>query len=176
VCPDCGEEAGSQPFCGSCGKNLSRVERLPTREEWETTRRAAPTANVGQDSPVVQRAASADSQPSGTRGVLSGRKWLAAAVGAAVVAVAVVLIVVLTSGGTISAAALEDQVADNWTIWEGEAEASCITQGRDEFSCDVTVRDKDDPNRIICQGTEYERAKGGSYETVRSEGLDLCYP
>ena len=35
VCPDCGSPAGSQPFCARCGRNLSMVERLPTRSEWE---------------------------------------------------------------------------------------------------------------------------------------------
>lgn len=36
VCPDCGVQAGSQPFCSSCGRNLSMIERLPTRGEWES--------------------------------------------------------------------------------------------------------------------------------------------
>jgi hypothetical protein len=35
VCPDCGEPAGIQAFCGSCGLNLSGVSRLPTRAEWQ---------------------------------------------------------------------------------------------------------------------------------------------
>ena len=35
VCPDCGGPAGAQPFCASCGRNLSMIERLPTRAEWE---------------------------------------------------------------------------------------------------------------------------------------------
>jgi signal peptidase I len=38
VCPECGEPAGTQPFCASCGKNLIHVERLPSREEWEARR------------------------------------------------------------------------------------------------------------------------------------------
>lgn len=36
VCPDCGEVAGSHAFCASCGRNLSGVSRLPTRDEWES--------------------------------------------------------------------------------------------------------------------------------------------
>jgi hypothetical protein len=35
VCSDCGVPAGIQPFCASCGRNLSMVGRLPTRAEWE---------------------------------------------------------------------------------------------------------------------------------------------
>lgn len=34
VCPDCGEAAGQQPFCASCGRNLTSLDRLPTRGEW----------------------------------------------------------------------------------------------------------------------------------------------
>jgi uncharacterized RDD family membrane protein YckC len=35
VCPECGEPAGTRPFCGVCGVNLAQAERLPSREEWE---------------------------------------------------------------------------------------------------------------------------------------------
>lgn len=35
VCPFCGEPPGSGVFCEACGRNLSGVERLPTRSEWE---------------------------------------------------------------------------------------------------------------------------------------------
>lgn len=43
MCPDCGSPAGSQPFCASCGRNLSMIERLPTRAEWR--RDGAPATN-----------------------------------------------------------------------------------------------------------------------------------
>lgn len=35
VCPECGTTAGSQPFCENCGLNISKLDRLPTREAWE---------------------------------------------------------------------------------------------------------------------------------------------
>jgi hypothetical protein len=35
VCPFCGEPPGQGVFCEACGRNLSAVEQLPTREEWE---------------------------------------------------------------------------------------------------------------------------------------------
>jgi hypothetical protein len=35
VCPDCGSPAGGHAFCESCGLNLSRVQRFPTRTEWQ---------------------------------------------------------------------------------------------------------------------------------------------
>lgn len=34
VCPFCGEPPGPGVFCAACGRNLSAVERLPTRAEW----------------------------------------------------------------------------------------------------------------------------------------------
>jgi uncharacterized RDD family membrane protein YckC len=57
VCPECGQSAGSQPFCAACGKNLSGLDRLPSREEWE--RQQAPPApatnlwaSAGPESPT----------------------------------------------------------------------------------------------------------------------------
>ena len=35
VCPYCGERPGPGVFCAACGRNLSAVERIPTRSEWE---------------------------------------------------------------------------------------------------------------------------------------------
>jgi hypothetical protein len=35
VCPHCGEPPGGGMFCEACGRNLSAVERLPTRAEWD---------------------------------------------------------------------------------------------------------------------------------------------
>ena len=35
VCPFCGEPPGPGVFCSACGRNLSGVEQLPTRSEWE---------------------------------------------------------------------------------------------------------------------------------------------
>jgi hypothetical protein len=42
VCPHCGEPPGGGVFCESCGRNLSGVEQLPTREEWEAQHAAPP--------------------------------------------------------------------------------------------------------------------------------------
>lgn len=60
VCPECGESAGTQPFCGSCGKNLMHVERLPSREEWEARQarklgETAPRAAAAIPRPVAER-------------------------------------------------------------------------------------------------------------------------
>jgi hypothetical protein len=36
VCPKCGAPTGSaDAFCAGCGQNLTTVQRLPTRDEWE---------------------------------------------------------------------------------------------------------------------------------------------
>ena len=42
VCPYCGEPPGGGVFCEACGRNLSGVEQLPTREEWESQHAAPP--------------------------------------------------------------------------------------------------------------------------------------
>ena len=34
VCPFCGEPPGAGVFCAACGRNLTEVERLPSRGEW----------------------------------------------------------------------------------------------------------------------------------------------
>src|SRR4051812_3966920 len=38
VCPFCGEPPGAGVFCEACGRNLSAVDQLPTRAEWEAAR------------------------------------------------------------------------------------------------------------------------------------------
>jgi hypothetical protein len=54
VCPFCGERPGAGVFCESCGRNLSAVERLPTRAEWASA--------SGEDSrPLEERCAEATS-------------------------------------------------------------------------------------------------------------------
>jgi hypothetical protein len=41
VCPHCGEPPGAGVFCEACGRNLSAVERLPTRAQWDGEHGAA---------------------------------------------------------------------------------------------------------------------------------------
>ena len=52
VCPHCGEPPGEGVFCAACGRNLSAVERLPTRAEFEVS-------NVQDDRPLADRCAEA---------------------------------------------------------------------------------------------------------------------
>lgn len=59
VCPDCGESAGGRPFCASCGRNLTLVERLPTRAAWEQSLRDL----VQSDDPSAVEPAPAPSDP-----------------------------------------------------------------------------------------------------------------
>jgi hypothetical protein len=55
VCPFCGEPPGVGVFCAACGRNLSAVEQLPTRAEWQD---AQPPAS-GDDRPLAERCAEA---------------------------------------------------------------------------------------------------------------------
>jgi hypothetical protein len=51
VCPFCGEPPGPGVFCAACGRNLSAVDRLPTREAWEAGDRAAQAGVVEAGTP-----------------------------------------------------------------------------------------------------------------------------
>src|SRR5688572_23296100 len=56
VCPFCGEPPGAGVFCEACGRNLSAVERLPTRAEWADSTSSEPTASP---EPLAERCAAA---------------------------------------------------------------------------------------------------------------------
>src|SRR5687768_16786126 len=56
VCPFCGEPPGAGVFCEACGHNLSAVERLPTRAEWEA---GAEGAEPSSTEPLGDRCAAA---------------------------------------------------------------------------------------------------------------------
>jgi hypothetical protein len=60
VCPFCGEPPGVGVFCAACGRNLSAVEQLPTRAEWEQG--AAVPAGAAA-APAEAAAAPADARP-----------------------------------------------------------------------------------------------------------------
>jgi hypothetical protein len=57
VCPFCGQRPGVGVFCDACGRNLSAVERLPTRAEWEIGESASPAAPDSR--PLADRCAAA---------------------------------------------------------------------------------------------------------------------
>src|SRR3954451_5997443 len=59
VCPFCGEPPGAGVFCAACGRNLSAVEQLPTRAEWDATQDAAAPPAAGGDRAGGERCASA---------------------------------------------------------------------------------------------------------------------
>lgn len=56
VCPFCGEPPGLGVFCASCGRNLSSVEQLPTRAEWDEGSSADAATD---DRPLAERCAEA---------------------------------------------------------------------------------------------------------------------
>ena len=51
VCPDCGTPAPTGSFCEECGLNLAKLERLPSRDEWERAREIA----SDQDAQAIAR-------------------------------------------------------------------------------------------------------------------------
>jgi len=59
VCPFCGEPPGVGVFCAACGRNLSAVEQLPTRAEWEQGAAAGAAAAPTDDRPLAERCAEA---------------------------------------------------------------------------------------------------------------------
>lgn len=100
VCPECGEPGGDQPFCASCGTNLSKLDRLPTRAEFDEkhTRQEAAVRNREQ-------AARADAEQQAKQAERL-RPWLIGL--AATLAVAVVAaVLILPVGPSVSATDLE---------------------------------------------------------------------
>ena len=55
VCPFCGHPPGVGVFCDACGRNLSQVEQLPTRAEWEIE----PSDGTSESGPLAERCAAA---------------------------------------------------------------------------------------------------------------------
>jgi hypothetical protein len=84
VCPFCGEPPGPGTFCAACGRNLSAVERLPTRAEWESRQRES--ADQGTTRPLAERCAEATAaflaalhgagDPGATSTPVAGRSFL----------------------------------------------------------------------------------------------------
>jgi hypothetical protein len=81
VCPFCGQRPGVGTFCDACGRNLSALERLPTRAEWEIEPSPSPTAVSGTRSLADRCTAATESflaamravgDPGATRAPLSG--------------------------------------------------------------------------------------------------------
>jgi hypothetical protein len=58
VCSYCGQPPGAGVFCDACGRNLSQVERLPTRAEWEIDP-SAPAAAPAESPSLADRCATA---------------------------------------------------------------------------------------------------------------------
>jgi hypothetical protein len=79
VCPFCGEPPGVGVFCAACGRNLSSVEQLPTRAEWEQGAPGAAAAPAAAGAPAApSAAASADGRPLADRCAEATADFLAA--------------------------------------------------------------------------------------------------
>lgn len=82
VCPFCGEPPGVGVFCAACGRNLSAVEQLPTRAQWEqggaSAAVAAAPAPPDAAAPPAVAAAPADTRPLADRCAEATATFLAA--------------------------------------------------------------------------------------------------
>ena len=96
MCPDCGGDAGTQPFCAACGRNLTQVERLPTRSEWESEQ--ADTETPAVESTETPQDNQGDEMAGSLRTSSRGR----AVALCAVIALAIVCLVVVFTGGSDS--------------------------------------------------------------------------
>ncbi|MGH2968465.1 MAG: hypothetical protein ACRDK0_05305, partial [Solirubrobacteraceae bacterium] len=59
ICPFCGALPGDGLFCAACGRNLSAVERLPTRAEWQRAPPPASGAAAAASDSLAERCAGA---------------------------------------------------------------------------------------------------------------------
>lgn len=107
VCPECGEPAGTQPFCASCGKNLIHVERLPSRGEWEAGRARNVGARAHADAAALARPPA--SHP-GDASTLSGRVRIALLTALPLAAVIAVVVVALLGGNSAAVSGVTTKI------------------------------------------------------------------
>ena len=147
VCPRCGEPAGEERFCTTCGLNLAELTEVPTRAEWEAAsanpaavdrsqRAAGLGLQSGQESggrsappsgpDEKERSSTEKATPSDSpRGASAGRTRLILA-GAALLVIAVVAIVLATSGGGHKTAASATITHNTRTSGSGSANPPAI--------------------------------------------------
>lgn len=94
VCPECGSSAGTQAFCGSCGRNLLQETRLPTRAEWADPK--------GDENPAPSGPESHPTGGSRPRSAPAGLWWRDRRViaGGGVALAAIVAAVILATAGS----------------------------------------------------------------------------
>jgi signal peptidase I len=107
VCPECGEPAGTQPFCASCGKNLIHVERLPSREEWEARRARTVEAPAHADTAAIARPLAGHL---GDASMLSGRVRIALVTAVPLAAVIAVVVVALVGGKSVAVSGVTTRI------------------------------------------------------------------
>jgi hypothetical protein len=63
VCPGCGEPAGTDLYCGTCGEHLAALAELPSRAEWLATNAWSAPAHATVGGGQVSSGADAASRP-----------------------------------------------------------------------------------------------------------------
>jgi hypothetical protein len=190
VCPDCGEGAGAQAFCAACGKNLSTVERLPSRAEWE----AAHNAPAGE-SPSTDTEVAAPSTPAlpnagawrdfdawGDFRSFANNHRVAIGTGFLAAIIAIVLIVIFSASGSSSSSGSSNSGASfdptdssaiskvqQWLLGEsnifgGAAECtfdSEVATNHYTYSCTTFLEPSDEPNLYFQQvGVDWDASEG----------------
>jgi hypothetical protein len=63
VCPGCGEPAGTDRYCGTCGEHLAALAELPSRAEWLAADARSATANATLGADQIPSGVDAASRP-----------------------------------------------------------------------------------------------------------------
>jgi len=182
VCPRCGEPAGTQRFCRSCGLNLIAQREIPTRAEWgaasgtpvsspgvidavpgrgesvgdssSTGAGSLPAGDVGSPAGGVPKAQGFGESAPGALAPAHKRVLAAVAAGVVVLLVSLVLLVVAVSGGGLS----DSSTCSDWNRAGSRAKAAYVQHWTNRGDYEVQVGDID----FVCQ----EMTQNGGNDTL----------
>lgn len=141
VCPDCGATAGSEPFCSSCGLNLTGVARLPTKAEWEQSRVATGHAEAQLVAAALETIGTLTPfQYEGSKAVDTIRNAVEGAVAAALPRELRRSVVVTVDGGGNVAVTGDFSTVATVTLSDGALLAQAFDASAPESSTRITIR------------------------------------
>ena len=138
VCSRCGDPAGEDDYCQTCGLNLAEQRELPTRGEWERKKRPPVRSSSGISLSAVRQWA-----------VQLPRKAKFVLVGG-LLAIVILIVILATSGNSyeggcqdavnsdpLLSARASDSEKDNAISICTEQTQQCADQGGDTSQCDI---------------------------------------